>query len=125
MAAGGMPWAQAREVGDSGEELVCVHLESLGWQVLERNWRCSDGELDIVAADGPMLVFCEVKTRRSARFGEPVEAVGPDKARRLRTLAWAWLEEHGRRGSAFRIDVVGVLRRHDAEPVLTHLRAVA
>ncbi|WP_028131223.1 MULTISPECIES: YraN family protein [Serinicoccus] len=123
--AAGMPWARARAVGDRGEDLACAHLESLGWQVVDRNWRCPEGELDVVAEDGRTLVFCEVKTRRSVRFGEPVEAVGADKARRLRTLAWAWLEAHDRRGAAFRIDVVGVLRPHDDEPVLTHLRAVA
>ncbi|WP_238335760.1 YraN family protein [Serinicoccus kebangsaanensis] len=125
MAGGGMPWARAREVGDEGEELVCAHLEQQGWRVVDRNWRCAEGEIDIVACEGEMFVFCEVKTRRSVRFGEPVEAVGQDKARRLRTLAWAWLDAHGHRGAAFRIDLVGVLRRRDDAPLLTHLRAVA
>lgn len=125
MDGGGMPWARARAIGDRGEDLACVHLEGLGWEVLGRNWRCPDGELDVIARDGEQLVFCEVKTRRSVRFGEPVEAVGQDKAQRLRRLAWAWLEEHGGRGQAFRIDVLGVLAPPDAEPRLTHLRGVA
>lgn len=125
MRTGGMPWAQARAVGDRGEDLACAHLERLGWRVLHRNWRCREGEVDVVALDGELLVFCEVKTRRSGRFGAPVEAVGPDKARRLRRLAWAWLAEQDRRGEAFRIDLVGVLCLR-AEPVrITHLHGVA
>lgn len=129
MQGRGMPWARARAIGDRGEDLACAHLEALGWEVIERNWRCPEGELDVVARQdddgGPVYVFCEVKTRRSVRFGEPVEAVDQDKARRLRRLAWAWLAAHDARGADFRIDVVGVLTRGDAEPRLTHLRGVA
>lgn len=125
MDGAGMPWAQARAVGDRGEDLACAHLEVLGWQVLERNWRCPEGEVDVVACQDGLLVFCEVKTRRSTRFGTPLEAVGPDKARRLRRLAWAWLAEHGRRGEEFRIDVVGVLCRAGQQPRIHHVRGVA
>jgi putative endonuclease len=122
----GMPWREARGVGDRGEDLACAHLEGLGWQVVDRNWRCREGELDVVAldADGE-LVFCEVKTRRSTRCGAPVEAVGHAKAQRLRRLAWAWLAANERRGDAFRIDVIGVLAPPGAPVELQHLRAVA
>lgn len=122
---GGMPWARARAIGDRGEDLACAHLEALGWELVERNWRCPEGELDVVALQDGHLVFCEVKTRRSRRFGEPVEAVSHDKARRLRRLAWAWLADHGRRGQPFRIDVVGVLLPVDDEPRVQHLQGVA
>lgn len=125
MTAGGMPWARARAVGEQGEELACAHLEQLGWEVLARNWRCPLGELDVVASDAGLLVFCEVKTRRSTRFGTPLEAVDVHKARRLRRLAWAWLAEHGRRGEAFRIDVVGVLCTAGSPPQIRHLQGVA
>lgn len=125
MDTGGMPWAQARAVGDRGEELACEHLRTLGWEVLERNWRCPAGELDVVAREGETLVFCEVKTRRSVRFGEPVEAVDQEKAWRLRRLAWAWLRAHDAQGSRFRIDVLGVLCRPGERPELTHLQGVA
>lgn len=121
---GGMPWARARAVGDRGEDLACAHLEALGWEVLERNWRCREGELDVVAREQGVLVFCEVKTRRSERFGAPVEAVSVDKARRLRRLAWAWLAERGLRGEEFRIDVVGVLCAGQRAEV-QHLQGVA
>ena len=121
-----MPWREARGVGDRGEDLACEHLEELGWQVLDRNWRCKEGELDVVAlSDDGELVFCEVKTRRSTRCGVPVEAVGHEKARRLRRLAWAWLREHDRRPDRFRIDVIGVLLTAGDPPALHHLRAVA
>lgn len=122
---GGMPWARARAVGDRGEDLACAHLEQLGWEVVERNWRCREGELDVVATHDGLLVFCEVKTRRSTSFGTPVEAVTSDKARRLRRLAWAWLAEHGQRGREFRIDVLGVLAPTGYAPVVQHLQGVA
>lgn len=125
MDGGGMPWAEARAVGDRGEDLVCAHLEGLGWEVVERNWRCREGELDVVARQDGLLVFCEVKTRRSQRFGAPVEAVSVAKARRLRRLAWAWLAEHGQRGETFRIDVVGVLCQGGRAPQVQHLQGVA
>ena len=126
MSGGGMAWQEARSVGDRGEDLACAHLEGLGWVVLDRNWRCRQGELDVVARDtGGQLVFCEVKTRRSTRCGSPVEAVGHEKARRLRTLAWAWLDAHQHRGAAFRIDVIGVLWPQDGPAELEHLEAVA
>lgn len=125
MGGSGMPWARARAVGDRGEDLACAHLEELGWQVVARNWRCPLGELDVVADEDGQLVFCEVKTRRSTRFGTPLEAVHEQKARRLRRLAWAWLEEHGRHGEPFRIDVLGVLCPPDGPPQIQHVRGVA
>ena len=126
MAGKGMPWREARGVGDLGEELAVDHLQAQGWEIIDRNWRCHDGELDVVAVDETgMLVFCEVKTRRSVRCGQPVEAVTPDKARRLRRLAWGWLRDHAHRPGQFRIDVVGVLVPAGGQVQLQHLRAVA
>lgn len=123
---GGMAWRRARAVGDRGEDLACAHLERLGWQVVERNWRCARGEVDVVARDPEgELVFCEVKTRRSTRLGTPLEAVDHAKARRLRVLAWAWLEAHDERPGRFRIDLIGVLALPGRAPALEHLRAVA
>ncbi len=123
---GGMPWREARAVGDRGEDLACAHLQALGWQVVERNWRCREGEIDVVARDpGGQLVFCEVKTRRSTRLGLPVEAVGHAKARRLRVLAWAWLAAQDERPGSFRIDLIGVLSEPGRSPRVEHLQAVA
>jgi putative endonuclease len=93
-------------------------------QVLVRNWRCPEGELDLVAwePDGT-VVFVEVKTRAGTGFGEPAEAVGRVKARKVRTLACRWLLEHRPPGTAeLRFDVVGIVRRPGETPQVTHLR---
>lgn len=110
-------------VGRYGERLAGRHLLARGLVLLDRNWRCPSGELDLVARDGPELVFVEVKTRRSVRFGTPVEAVGADKARRLRRLATRWLAAHGATGRPIRFDVVSVLLGRDTVGV-EHLRGV-
>ena len=75
------------EIGAQGEQLAVEHLRGLGWQIVERNWRCRYGELDVVAADERGLVFVEVKTRTGDQFGGAVAAVTPAKVRRLRRLA--------------------------------------
>jgi putative endonuclease len=81
--------------------------------VLDRNWRCSQGELDVIARRGPTVVFCEVKTRSGPGFGLPVEAVNPAKQARIRRLAARWLAEHraglGSRPVELRFDVVAIL----------------
>lgn len=96
-------------LGRWGEQKAVEHLVAQGMEVIDRNWRCSLGEIDIVAYDGSTLVMVEVKTRTSEAFGSPVEAVTPRKAARLRQLASQWLSEHGDRPLELRIDVVGLL----------------
>ena len=116
-------------VGRFGEDVGAEFLGRAGVLVLQRNWRCREGELDIVARDGDELVFCEVKTRSGAGFGTPAEAVTAAKARRLRVLAARWLaEERGDRVeghgcSGIRFDVIGVVRGPDGVTV-EHLRGV-
>ncbi len=111
-------------LGRYGEELVARYLRDLGMEVVDRNWRCEHGEVDIVARDGPCLVVCEVKTRRGLAFGDPVEAVTVAKALRLRRLAQAYLRQHpGHRGPV-RIDVVGVLCEAGQLPRVRHVRGV-
>jgi putative endonuclease len=113
-------------LGEFGERLAAEHLRAEGMTVLDRRWRCALGELDLVALDGPCLVVCEVKTRRSTVTGAPVEAVTPAKLLRLRRLAAAWLDAHGDRYPEVRIDVIGVLvPRRGGSPVLDHLRGVS
>jgi len=109
-------------LGRYGEDLATEYLESLGLVVLDRNWRCDVGELDVVARDGQTLIVCEVKTRRSERFGAPVEAVSPRKMRRMRILAIRWLDEHEVHAPEIRFDVVGILQPVSGRPVLTHIR---
>jgi putative endonuclease len=111
------------ELGRYGEELAARHLIDAGMEVLARNWRCREGELDIVARDGDALVFVEVKSRSGVGFGEPAEAVGRIKARRIHVLACRWLAEHRPPGQhELRFDVVSVLRRRGYAPEISHLR---
>jgi putative endonuclease len=102
-------------LGRFGEDAAVAHLEAAGWQILDRNWRCAHGELDIVARDGATVVFVEVKTRSSVAFGVPADAVGHTKSGRIRRTAAQWLTERrgehaGQRFDDLRFDVVSVLR---------------
>lgn len=116
-----------RELGRLGENEAVRYLQLQGLTVIERNWRCREGEIDIVALDdtGGCLVVVEVKTRTSEFFGRAVEAVTPVKARRLRVLAARWLADHPIATSQVRIDVVGVLAPPGAAISIEHLRDVA
>jgi putative endonuclease len=111
------------QLGSLGEHIAATYLTDVGVRVLGRNWRCREGELDIVAREADALVFCEVKTRRGTGFGHPVEAVTMAKQRKLRTLAQRWLAAHHEHARDVRFDVVGVLVRPDRPAVVTHLRA--
>lgn len=102
-----------QRLGIAGEDAVAAWYEAAGYRVVDRNWRCRDGELDLVVMRGETLAFCEVKTRTSTRFGTPVEAVTPTKQRRLRVLAARWLADHDTRRCALRFDVASVTRTDD------------
>ena len=112
-------------VGHYGERVAARYLQDAGMDILVRNWRCSEGELDIVARDGRCLVFCEVKTRSSLAFGDPAEAVVGAKAARLRRLAARWLRENPGSWPEVRIDVVTVLRQRQGAAEVRHVRAVS
>lgn len=111
------------ELGACGERIAAAYLTDNGVRILDRNWRCREGELDIVAREGEALIFCEVKTRRGVGYGHPVESVTPAKQRRLRTLAHRWLAAHDEHAPELRFDVVGVLVRPARPALVTHLRA--
>ncbi len=96
-------------LGAWGEQVAVDHLRGKGLVVLDRNWRCREGELDIVVTDGATVVFVEVKTRSGAGFGRPEEAVTPRKLSRLRRLAQRWLAERRLGWVEVRFDVVAVL----------------
>jgi putative endonuclease len=118
-------WTRA-DIGALGEQLAVDHLSSLGLRVLARNWRCRYGELDVIAVDDEsrIVVFVEVKTRTSDRFGGVAQAVTPDKVRRLRRLAGLWLAAQDGSWSAIRIDVVGVRIGRRRTPEITHVQGV-
>lgn len=137
-------------VGRYGERVALRHVEARGWQVLGTNWRGTDGELDIVALDGDVLVVIEVKTRSGHGFGHPAEAVTPRKLARIKRLTGQWLTtfreqvaagrlaEEALPGSAVpvlagvrtrfgavRIDVVAVTLQPQGAAVVEHLESVA
>ena len=82
-----------RALGIAGEDAVAAWYETRGYEVVARNWRCRDGELDLIVRAARTFVFCEVKSRTSDAFGLPVEAVTRDKQARVRRLAARWLED--------------------------------
>ncbi|GAA1921353.1 YraN family protein [Nocardioides hwasunensis] len=101
--------ARKRLLGERGETIAARHLVGRGMVVLDRNWRCDAGEIDLVLRDGRVLVICEVKTRSSTDYGAPLEAVDRRKADRLRRLGARWLRAHDHHVDDVRIDLVGVL----------------
>ncbi len=110
------------ELGRRGEDLAAEYLEGLGLVVLARNWRCREGELDILATDGlSTLVVCEVKTRTGTGFGTPFEAVTLGKRRRLRRLTQLYLSATHSGWQRVRFDVIGILALPGEQPTLTHL----
>lgn len=109
-------------VGIYGEQVAVDHLERAGFVVLERNWHCDIGEIDIVALDGATVVACEVKTRSGLGFGSGLDAVTPEKLARLYRLAHRWRDDAGRWGADLRVDVIAVHRRPHGEPQVVHVR---
>lgn len=115
--------AARQRLGEEGERFAERYLTDRGMQLVERNWRCSEGEIDLVLTDGDTTVVCEVKTRTSSAFGAPVEAITRAKLARLRRLAARWAREHGATGG-LRIDVVALHRHPDGSFTVTHLKGV-
>ncbi|GIG86559.1 YraN family protein [Plantactinospora endophytica] len=115
--------AARQAVGAYGERCAVRHLVEAGLRVVARNWRCADGEIDIIAWEGDVLAFCEVKTRRSDTFGSAADAVVGRKAQRLRGLAAEWLRTSGAHPEQVRFDVVEVYPARRGPARVEHLRA--
>ena len=111
-------------LGRRGEEIAARYLASRGLAIVERNWRCPQGEIDVIARDGGELVFVEVKTRSSVAFGHPLESVTPVKLARLRRLAAAWCEAHPGGHDRIRIDAIAVIVPRVGEVEVEHLERV-
>ena len=111
-------------LGREGEQAAVEYLEGCGFRILDRNWRCADGELDIVAVERRVFVVCEVKTRSGLGYGTPLEAVTREKQQRLRRLAIAWLTAHGIRFEQVRVDVVGLVAARSGGFTIEHVRGV-
>jgi len=114
--------AAARQaLGAYGEDVAARHLLGLGMVLLERNWRCDEGEIDLVLRDGATLVVCEVKTRSSDRAGTPHEAITDAKLARLKRLGERWAQERQVRPDGFRVDLVAVLRPRRGAALVDHV----
>jgi len=109
------------ELGRRGEDLAARYLQRLGLVVLARNWRCREGELDLIVTDGRTLVVCEVKTRSGRAFGHPAEAVTPQKMARIRRITGRWLSAHHVRWCPVRFDVVAIDWPHGGDATVQHI----
>jgi putative endonuclease len=116
--------ADKDDLGRLGEQLAAEYLQQAGMRILDRNWRCAEGELDIVAAERRLLVACEVKTRSGLAFGSPLEAISRRKRARLRGLAISWIRAHGVLFDEVRIDVIGLVRDRAGHFTIDHVRGV-
>ena len=96
------------DTGRLGERLAKEFLEKQGYRVVESNYRCADGEIDIVAWHRDDLVFVEVRSKRGRGFGTPEESITPVKMKKLKTVAWHYLQNHDNMPDSWRIDVVAV-----------------
>lgn len=111
-------------LGRRGEAIAAEHLQANGLTIVDRNWRCQQGEIDLIARDGRELVFVEVKTRSSVAFGHPLEAVTAVKLARLRRLASAWCDAHPGSHDAIRIDAIGVIAPSIGAVEIEHLERI-
>lgn len=109
------------ELGRRAEALACERLAAADLVVAARNWRCRHGEIDLVATAPGLVVFCEVKARRSSAYGTPAAAVTARKQARLRALAATWLATTGHPPSRVRFDVIAVTWPRGGSPALEHL----
>jgi putative endonuclease len=123
-AGSGTSGSAKQSLGAYGERVAATHLVERGLVLLDRNWRCGEGEVDLVLREGPVLVVCEVKTRTSTRYGTPHEAITDAKLERLQRLGQRWAAEHGVRPEEFRVDLVAVLRPPRGPAQVEHVRGI-
>ncbi|MET4638535.1 YraN family protein [Mycetocola sp. 2940] len=116
--------ARKDELGRRGEDLAARFLEDAGYRIVARNWRCRQGEIDIIARNTDTLVFVEVKTRSTLAFGHPFEAITTTKLARLRALAALWCAEHRPHATRIRLDAIAVITSRSGPPAIEHLQGV-
>jgi len=109
-------------VGNRGEELAAAFLVRNGFELVERNFRCKGGEIDIVAKDGKTLVFVEVKSRKTLTYGVPQLAVTHFKQRQISKAALTWLAKNHKHDSPARFDVIAILLNNDYQHQIEHIK---
>jgi putative endonuclease len=109
-------------VGERGESIAEAYLRGRGFTILEKNYRCKTGEVDIVARDGDTIVFVEVKARRNLAYGPPQLAVTPFKQRQISRTALTWLAHHKKPNAIARFDVIAILVPDHEVPLIEHIR---
>lgn len=114
--------------GAQGEQWAEEVLTEAGMVIIDRNWRCRDGEIDLVAIDdvdgAATLVFCEVKYRTGTGFGTPLEAITAEKVRRLRRVAASWLKQRRVTAKRIRLDAIGLLDLPGRPVQISHVRGI-
>lgn len=113
-----------QELGRRGEQIAADYLAARRMRILDRNWRSTHGELDLVVQDATHVVAVEVKTRSGTGYGSPLQAITPQKAARIRRTLFDWVREHKMRGAALRMDVIGIVIRAGEPPKLDYLRGI-
>lgn len=116
--------ARRQALGAYGERVAEEHLVEQGMTLLERNWRCPAGEIDLVLRDGAVLVVCEVKTRTSTLNGTPHEAITASKLERLQRLGTLWSDARGVSPQETRVDLVAVMRPRRGAAQVEHVRGI-
>ena len=124
MGPAGTTARSKQALGAYGEKVAERHLLDAGLLVLDRNWRCDEGEIDLVLREGQVLVVCEVKTRTSVLSGTPHEAITDAKLDRLHRLGQRWAQARGLRPPETRVDLVAVLRPRRGRALVDHVRGV-
>lgn len=111
-----------KTLGELGEAIAVTFLKGLKYSVVERNFRCKCGEIDIIARDGKTIVFVEVKTRRNTAFGVPQLAVTPFKQRQISKAALTWLAQKKMQDAGARFDVIAIVQPDHAVPQIDHIK---
>ena len=112
------------ELGKIGEDIATCFLQDLGYEILVRNWRSNRVELDIVARQDSILIFCEVKTRRTASHGVPSDAITATKMQHIRTAALYWLTKNQTRHQGIRFDAISVIYCEGQSPTINHIKGI-
>ena len=116
--------ASRQALGAYGERVAEEHLTAHGMTLLDRNWRCGEGEIDLVLREGAVLVVCEVKTRTSTVNGTPHEAITDAKLARLQRLGALWAQAHDLSPQEMRVDLVAVMRPRRGAAGVDHVRGI-